>query len=743
MNNFTSSSQNEIDFSISKTEISELPFQNETQPKQTFHNPTESNPLNYSADLSDLLVLSKSQSQNQICFPSNTQNKVKETINDEDLSVSFSDISDNEMNTMNRKDIHNGTTGNYPDNSCTPSLCNYYDITPITNKLVIQNNNNTYGEGVAIKGVNLNVVYGNMTNNMVNDGYCNSNNKEVCDWDELIMIKSQSLSSRKTPIKYTKAQLNCGNSKEHCNVNNIECEGRKNLMEKFILSERNFNLNESENEEEINLCNKERKVKECMQDKVDDNVNKNNGNIFVVQHNTTFDIIHINKKDTCDKKDNNNLQICSEHTNINSNNNSVYHCSTISFNLPKTEQSNIQTQPLTNTKNNNCIQNFTTPHEHKFNMTSPPFINKTTKSTKPIITTPSSITSKNNYTNLNSHLIKRTISNPNSKHPTKRMISHHTNNKTNLSFNNSNRSLSSKRKTNSKNKSISHSHSKSKQPQDLNALFAKQTLQTPKSKDNINITNKKKSNTNIIKKFTSETTTTLLKQFKKSGTLNGCYENKVVNMNVLKSPNNNNSISNTNNKANRISSTTNKSKSRSKSKSKSKTNHKQRKTYINLQSILSKFDSTSSHDKTKKKSLYNFNSIFNVKETHSLQLTNLISNTSKQNVNNINNKILPTQETVNTTTNNNYTAMNTTMSSVKKSPKVIQDFSFYKKKKNMYSGHFIPRNSCDGCSCDDSNNKSIKINNKEDFLSAKKNLIESSIKLNKLNGDEEEPIYQE
>ena len=213
-------------------------------------------------------------------------------------------------------------------------------------------------------------------------------------------------------------------------------------------------------------------------------------------------------------------------------------------------------------------------------------------------------------------------------------------------------------------------------------------------------------------------------------------------MNVLKSSNNNNSISNSN-KANRISSTTNKSKSRSKSKSKSKTNHKQRKTYINLQSILSKFDSTSSHDKTKKKSLYNFNSIFNVKETHSLQLTNLISNTSKQNVNNINNKILPTQETVNTTTNNNYTAMNTTMSSVKKSPKVIQDFSFYKKKKNMYSGHFIPRNSCDGCSCDDSNNNSIKINNKEDFLSAKKNLIESSIKLNKLNGDEEEPIYQE
>ena len=46
----------------------------------------------------------------------------------------------------------------------------------------------------------------------------------------------------------------------------------------------------------------------------------------------------------------------------------------------------------------------------------------------------------------------------------------------------------------------------------------------------------------------------------------------------------------------------------------------------------------------------------------------------------VTNKVIHTQETVNTTANNNYTAANTTISSVKKSPKVIQDFSFYKKK---------------------------------------------------------------
>ena len=148
---------------------------------------------------------------------------------------------------MNRKDTHSGTgVINIQDNSCTPSLCNYYEVTPVNNKIAIQSNNTTYGNGGAIKGVNLNVVYENMTSNtnMVNDCYYNSN-KEGGDWDELIMIKSQSqsLSSRKTPIKYTKAQFNCGNSKEHGNGNNTEGEGRKNLMEKFILSERNFNLN--------------------------------------------------------------------------------------------------------------------------------------------------------------------------------------------------------------------------------------------------------------------------------------------------------------------------------------------------------------------------------------------------------------------------------------------------------------------------------------------------------------------
>ena len=92
---------------------------------------------------------------------------------------------------------------------------------------------------------------------MVNDG-----NKDGYDWDELIMIKNQSLSSRKTLIKYTKAQGNCESNNPNSNGgNNIEGQDKKNLMDNFILFEMNFNLNESANhEEEINLFDKERQT---------------------------------------------------------------------------------------------------------------------------------------------------------------------------------------------------------------------------------------------------------------------------------------------------------------------------------------------------------------------------------------------------------------------------------------------------------------------------------------------------
>jgi hypothetical protein len=65
------------------------------------------------------------------------------------------------------------------DNSLTPSLCNYYDNTPL-NDNVVCNNGEHKGE---VKRCNLNNLYNNIT------------------------ISNSSVNSKKTPIKYTKNQL--------------------------------------------------------------------------------------------------------------------------------------------------------------------------------------------------------------------------------------------------------------------------------------------------------------------------------------------------------------------------------------------------------------------------------------------------------------------------------------------------------------------------------------------------------
>ena len=133
---------------------------------------------------------------------------------------------------------------------------------------------------------------------------------------------------------------------------------------------------------------------------------------------------------------------------------------------------------------------------------------------------------------------------------------------------------------------------------------------------------------------------------------------------------------------------------KSKSRSKSKSNHQKIKTQINLQSVLSKFNSFSSRE-SKRKSINSISSLHDIildtkKNLVNASTINMNITTNIVNNNTIIAKLIPTQETINTTGNNNYTAANTTISSVKKSPKVIQDFSFYKKK-NSYNTHFISK----------------------------------------------------
>ena len=167
--------------------------------------------------------------------------------------------------------------------------------------------------------------------------------------------------------------------------------------------------------------------------------------------------------------------------------------------------------------------------------------------------------------------------------------------------------------------------------------------------------------------------------------------------------------------------------SSNKSKSRSKSNHKKIKTQINLQSVLSKFNSFSSRD-SKRKSINSLSSLHdiiidtkkNLVNASTMNTTNIINN------NTVIAKLVPTQETINTTGNNNYTAANTTISSVKKSPKVIQDFSFYKKK-NSYNTHFISKTHHTSLM-----NNSNAVNYKVP-LNKKCPIV--SIKLKKLSGD--------
>ena len=104
-------------------------------------------------------------------------------------------------------------------------------------------------------------------------------------------------------------------------------------------------------------------------------------------------------------------------------------------------------------------------------------------------------------------------------------------------------------------------------------------------------------------------------------------------------------------------------------------------------------------------------------------------------------KIIHTQETVNSSKdNNNYINTTSNLSSNKKSPKVINDFSFYKRKIN-YRAHFVslvnPRDNNKSCN-NYTNNNSNNINNvcqSELKIYPNRKQPIASIKLMKLEGD--------
>lgn len=535
------------------------------------------------------------------------------------------------------------------DVSCTPSVCNYYDKsnaeTPCSN---IKEKDNKLNE-ISIKQVNLNLVYNNL------------NNGNSCE--DLVTINSNNNmyggSVKKTPIKYTKKQ----------------CAGtgvleRKNLMENFTNSVKNYdgnlNLNNKkinkkkyefnnvivQRNEDIEFLNENKESEENQANQVENGLYKECNNHY---SNFSFDITHNNNTQ---KKENNNInKVYSNGFKIMSNNN---------------ENKNIGSSIVNNHK-------YLLKEDNLSNLITPFSNNKINPFKK-----------RNSYNGVYTNYTKK---------------EHHITNGT--------RSFSSKSSKNSK--SLSKDK---KQPKliyhDVTPITLNNSRKSSTNKKN-NGGNDRQNNNYIKKNYSISAASSLIKQIKSANTITTPNQKMKFISNLSR---------------------TSKSKSKSKSRSKSKPNHQKIKTQINLQSILSRFDSFSSRDKKRNpKSLYSFTNLIN--EQKQLSINNTINTNNTNNTNNITivtNKVIHTQETVNTTANNNYTAANTTISSVKKSPKVIQDFSFYKRK-NMYNTHFISKTNQNSVI----NNQNSKNNNEKEnystFVPLSKKCPIVSIKLKKLNGD--------
>ena len=601
----------------------------------------------------------------------------------------------------------------------SPSLCNYDEKTPIKQKRNFQI--------TKIKQVNLDSIYKEMDltskDDLINDG--------------------NSLKLNKSSLKYTKSQFNNNNfqliSNNNINSSSLSYQysdsekiseysniNKKNIQnkneDKFII-QRNENL-------EIFTSNNEYLISQCI------SIN----NFF-----STFSI-EINPKVKIEKFSNqilkidNRQQICFEPkkkiNDLNKRNNDIK-----INNGFKLVPLNIIDERYTVTPLNSKCKTIETSSPHNKNYLKNPF-------------------SAINNTKTNKYFVKKLltqIKNNNKKKNEK---------KRSKEKNNSN---NSKRKnilnSNSKNKQKNENKIKPNSNNDINDIikrhfqqknFSIYNLNSKGSKGKNSLKKLKKTNNKKIVSYTSFSNKITKKPLTIEITNNIIKDLKNQNIKINKTQ-----MYSSNDKKNKKYNINNRYENQI------KISRQKIKTHINLSSILNKFNSNIIKNKSNNnKSLVNFTGIISKNQTININPKNIKNNILKQSIdnnqitktqenkilkeNNMNSnsnsyasKIIHTQETVNTTKdNNNYITTTTNFSSIKKSPKVINDFSFYKKKVN-YRSHFVslinPRENHQNCNnLLNSNNTNYIDNNicQSDykFFPRRKQPI-ASIKLMKLEGD--------
>ena len=532
---------------------------------------------------------------------------------------------------------------------------------------------------LSIKQVNLNIIYNE--NDSISKGIINEGN---------------SLKINKTPIKYIKSQLNNNNFQLNNNINN------SSLSYQYSDSEKN-----SEKSKILIVNNKEKK-------KNDNLIIQKNENLEIITSNNEYQVsqcisvnniyssfsIEINPKNKIEKYLNKELKIdnipqinfISKKTNDKQLNNGFK-----LFPLNIIEDKNIETSLNYKYK---TIKNYSPNNNNS--LLKNPFSDFNREKTNKFL-----------FKNLLSKFEK----NENSKERQKSLKSE--NNENIINTNNEN-----KIKPNSNN--------------DINEIIKRHFQQnsipfyskSKKQKEN-NISNNKKiisftsfSNKVTKKPLTSEITKNLIKEFKKKNKTQIQYytDNKNNNYNKNKQENKNTKIKNKIN----LSSILNKF-----SKNKSKENK-------SLNNIKENFIDNKSADKK----IIKTNEI--KKQLLKESINNNIKYIKKENnitTNNSNNNSYKNIYTQDTETNNLITT--TTNYTLKKSPKVMKDFSFYKKKVT-YRTHFVSlintkENNQNDYNC--YNNHFIENCNYK-FFPKKKQPI-ASIKLMKLEGDIDSNISRE
>ena len=601
----------------------------------------------------------------------------------------------------------------------SPSLCNYYEKTPIDQK---HNFHIT-----KIKPVNLDSIYKEIDSiskdDLINDG--------------------NSLKLNKSSLKYTKSQFNNNNfqliSNNNINSSSLSYQysdsekiseysniNKKNIQEKkedkFII-QRNENL-------EIFTSNNEYLISQCI------SIN----NVF-----STFSI-EINPKFKIEKFSNqilkidNRQQICfkpKKKNDLNKKNNEIK-----INNGFKLVPLNIINERYTATPLNSKYKTIETSSPHNKNYLKNPF---------------SAINNKKT----NKYFVKQLLTKIK---------------KNNKKKNEKNRSKDKNSSNNSKRKNVINSNSKNKQKNenkikpnsnnDINEIIKRHFQQNTFPFYNSN--SKGSKGKNCLKKLKKINNKKIISYTSFSNKITKQPLTTEITYNLIKNLRNQNIIINKTQMYTSIGKKNNINKKKyvnNKYENQIKISRQKLKTHINLSSILNKFNSNSIKNKSNNKSLVNFTGI-SKNQTININTQNIKNNILKQSIdnnqipknqenkilkeNNINSnnnsyasKIIHTQETVNTTKeNNNYITTTTNFSSIKKSPKIINDFSFYKKKVN-YRSHFVslinPRENHQNCNnLFNSNNTNYLDNNicQSDykFFPRRKQPI-ASIKLMKLEGD--------